>query len=179
MCHCILTILPPTAKVGAIEALYIQHERNFKLDGSPDKRITPWIEQGELCYWTTGGVCDCGTALLAYDADSYDRHNSDDKLAKRVEKLRKQGWSQHKTDNWLSQKVGTRERKHEGKENEKDKAIGRWHSLLSEILKQRLSSYVCLLVLWDDKDTVLKGRVKKKLSSDFAPLEDNTIYMFS
>ena len=178
MCHLILTILPPKANVAAIEALYIQYERNFK-PADADKRIMPWMEGNQLCYWTTGGVCDCGTALLSQDIDYYSSHNHDSELAKRIKKLRKEGWSQHKIDKWLSQKIDVREKKQQSREEENAKDSGRWYSLLHEILKQRLSPYVCLLVLWDDKDTVIKGRIKKKLSSDFASLEENTIYAFS
>ena len=174
MCHFILTILPPKANVAAIEALYGQYKRNLK-PADADKRIMPWMEGNEFCYWTTGEVCDCGTALLSQDIDYYSSHNNDSEVAKRIKKLRKEGWSQRKIDNWLSQKMGVREKKQQ--ENAKDR--GRWYSLLHEILKQRLSPYLCLLVLWDDKETVIKGRIKKKLSPDFAPLEENTIYTFS
>ena len=155
MCHLILTILPPKANVAAIEALCGQYERYLK-SAPADKRIMPWIEGDELCYWTSGAVCDCGTALLSEDC--YNRDN-DSAQTKRIAKLRKEGWSQHKIDNWLSQKMGKREKKQE--ENAKDR--GRWYSLLHEILQQRLSPYVCVLVLLDDKETVIKGRHQKEI----------------
>lgn len=178
MCHFILTILPPDADISAIETLCEKYGRDFK-PAAPDERTVPWMESGELCYWTTGGVCDCGTALLLQDMDYYSERNSDAELAKRVEKLRKKGWGQHKIDSWLSQKTEMREMKQHGAAEEKSKDKGRWHSLLREILAQRLSSYVGLLVLWDDKETVIKGRNKMKLFEDFAPFEENTIYTFS
>ena len=168
MCHFILTVLPSKANIAAIEALCGRYERNLKPAHS-DKRIMPWMEDGEVCYWTNGGICDCGTALLSPDVDY------DSALAKQAEKLKKDGWSQHKIDSWLSQKTGTREKKRQGREEDS----GRWYSLLQEILTQRLSPYVCLLVLWDDKETVIKGRIRKRLSADFAPLEENTVYAFS
>jgi len=158
MCHLILTILPPKANVAAIEALCGQYERNLR-SVRADKRIMPWIEGNELCYRTNGGVCDCGTALLSQDY--YSRHNNDSALA--IAKLRKEGWSQHKIDNWLSQKMGVREKKQQ--ENAKDR--GRWYSLLHEILKQRLSPYVCLLVLLDDKRHGYKRTHQKEIFCRF------------
>jgi hypothetical protein len=178
MCYFILTVLPSTACLKKIEELFLQHGLHFKPAGNPDKRILNYLEQGEYYYWTTAGMCDCNTALVDRGPSYYSRQNTDETLAKQAEKLRKKGWSEHKIEAWLSQKMGMRGKREQNQETGNAKDIASWYALLNTVLAEHLSPYIGLLVFFDDESTTIKGRVKKKLSSDFAPMEDNTILTF-
>ena len=177
MCHFIFLVLPPKADLASIGALCEQHGCAFKSVDS-DTIIRPFLVEGERSYLTTAGLCDCGTPLIPQREDYFVQHNQDGTLAKRAEKLRKEGWTQHKIDNWLAQKTTVRDRKQQYREEQNNEEINRWYELISATLDQRLSPYVGLVVLWDDKSTHIKARITKKITSDFAPLAENTIYIF-
>lgn len=178
MCHFIFLALPFQAHTAAIGALCERHDRAFRPVDS-DKITRPFLVADECTYLTTAGLCDCGTPLIPQREDYFVQHNQDGALAKRVERLRKDGWTQNKINNWLSQKTTLRDKKQQYREEQNNKAINHWYELISTILNQRLSSYVGLIVLWDDENTRIKARITKKLTPDYAPLAENTIYIFS
>lgn len=178
MCHFIFLILPAKADCAAVGAVCERHERAFRpVDSS--KIVSPFLVEGERMYLTTAGHCDCGTPLIPRREDYFVQHNQDHMLVQRAEKLRKDGWKQHKIANWLAQKTALRDKKLQNRNEENKQEINRWHELLSATLDQKLSPYVGLIVLWDDKNTCIKTRIARKLRPDFAPLAENTIYIFS
>lgn len=178
MCHFIYMILPQKADSVAVEALCRQHELAFR-PVQHDKIVSPYLLEGEQCYMTTTGMCDCGTPLVSQRDDYFSLQNDDKQLAKRLEKFRKEGWSQSKINKWLSQKIGVREKRQQHQHEDSQKYIARWYSLLNEILLKKLSSYVGICVLWEDKTTVVNNRIEIKISPNFAPLQQNTVCIFT
>lgn len=178
MCHFIYMLLPKTANSAAVETLCRQHELAFRPIQS-DKIASPALFEGEQCYLTTAGMCDCGTPLISQRDSYFSLQNEDKQLAKQIEKLRKKGWGKHKIESWLAQETGTREKKLQSRNDANKKYIGDWYDLLHEILLKKLSPSVGICVLWDDKATTANKRIELKISPDFAPLEQNAIYIFN
>ncbi len=174
MCHFIMSIFPQSAKIQAIELVYKQQQLDFRLAEQPDVRIRQYLNSGEACYWTGSGVCDCGTALLEKSDDE-----APDKLQRQLDNLRKKGWREQKIQRWLSSKSEKSDSQAAIEKSNYDSEIVKWQSILGAVLSNRLSPYVCLLVFWDDKDTLIKGRIDQKHLSGIAPFKDNIIYKFS
>lgn len=178
MCHFIYMLLPKTANSAAVETLCRQHELAFRPIQS-DKIASPALFEGEQCYLTTKGTCDCNTALISYDYTDQTEQSHDSELAKCIEKLRKKGWRKHKIESWLAQKITVEVKKQQSKHDANKKHIDGWYDLLHGVLQKKLSPYVGICVLWEDKATAVNNRVEIKISPDFAPLQQNTIYIFT
>jgi hypothetical protein len=94
-----------------------------------------------------------------------------------MQQLKRQGWGQHKIDRWLAQRTAARTKMAKARDTDRWNTLDEWYVLIREILKNRLSPYICLAVVWSRHG--IKGRTTIRASEDFAPLKKDTVYEFS
>ena len=143
MCHYLTATLPHAVDLKAVSSVFETYKLGFALISNP--HVAAQIDSHAWYVLTSGGNCDCGTALGSVTHTkvlSYDRE---------VKKFRTQGWSEAKINRWLEQKEQTRDR-HQREDDARAKGgsreIERWIELLNELLKTQVASKVGLLLHW-------------------------------
>lgn len=104
MCLFVSATLPRTADLGRIASLP-DLPLSFTLVSNP--AIERQLLAGEAYFSLWGlerGGCYCGTVIGAGRQDEFQDERMARNLAKKAAKLRKQGWSEAKTEAWLDQK---------------------------------------------------------------------------
>ena len=158
MCHYITLVLASPTNMAELEAIAGRHKR--KLEPLSNQSMKEHLKQGEEYFFTTKGICDCGTTL-GYEARRSAKQNPID-LGPQIKKLKAKGWSQSKIDRWVSDKAH-----HDEKQIASTKSDEHWNddwfAFLSELLESKLIRYVCLLLHWYSGPLTgritLKGRI--------------------
>ena len=161
MCHFVTLVLGSPKKVAELETIAAKHGR--KLEPLANRSVEEHLKQGESYFYTTKGMCDCGTTL-GYDERRKRKQSPD--LDSQVKKLRAKGWGQSKIDRWLADKAH-----HEATQAIVSKSDEHWNddwfALLIELLDSRLVHHVCLLLHFYSGPLSgrieIKGRIKTNL----------------
>lgn len=107
--------------------------------------------EGERYYFTTGGMCDCGTEIgMAIRMDAALGSREPD-LSHELKKLKKKGWSESKIERWIEQTKVVATRRHEeaaARLSGPHPEVDRWIQFVSTVLKEKHAEWVGILVHW-------------------------------
>lgn len=170
MCLFLTLVLPADARPDALRPLLASHR--LRLDPARDRELVPALVAGEQAF-TTGGYCDCGTALAL-------RRSRRAIGPGEVARLRRSGWSEAKVKRWIEQRKGDVERKERKRDAEGRSEITFWQGLLGELLDSGLAQVGFLVHMADD--AVQRGPLvpRAELAAATAHgLPENVLYLFS
>jgi len=149
MCLFITTILPEDADLETVRA--ILSEFGYAYTPPIDcPAVETRIEENEIAFRPTLGMCDCGAELGA-QARLMRQSESEAQIVRKIERLRRKGWTQAKIERWLEQKGWALEKNERAlREREKRNAPGaeQWAVLFRTILGSGRVGYVGLLLHW-------------------------------
>lgn len=146
MCHFITALIPASAELPAVKSVFEEYKRGFKQIQNPSilNQSTP----GDIYVLTTRSICDCGTPLGSLSAS---RNSEDADSSNRLNKFRKQGWSEAKIERWMEQKQQTASKKAREQEVHAENATSQiepWTAFLSAVLRSGYTPRISLLLHW-------------------------------
>jgi hypothetical protein len=169
MCHYITAVLPSTADLERVEAIFRRHKR--KLEPQPNPSVLEQLHSGERYYLTTSGSCDCGTPLGS--AVKAANHPPPDPEAQRL-KLQKRGWGEAKIDRWLGQQE-ERLARLQDQTSLPTPGADEWEALLREVLASGATAYVCLLLHWYSGPITGRIRLLRREKAEIAVVTPDTL----
>jgi hypothetical protein len=180
MCTFVTAVLPESADLTAMAALFEKHKIGFRPISAP--HALQEIASRDVLILTTSGACDCGTplgSLRRYPATDTDQQ---------IEKLRKKGWSEAKIVRWREQKGMDQEKELRVRSEKAQRAqplLEFWIEFVADVLKSGRTSRLGLLLLWselqyDSRRTITQEWVSlDDLSAErLLSMEEDTIYQF-
>jgi hypothetical protein len=137
MCLFITAILPARGNVATLAQLAKPH--GMRLEVIPKAAVAPSLLQpGEIYCRTTSGHCDCGSALLNYEPETGNPST-------RIERLRRNGWSEAKIARAIAQSAGAQQRQAATNHAAGAADAGNWWRFLDSALSTGLP-YLCLVL---------------------------------
>jgi hypothetical protein len=184
MCIFITAVVPAGVDLKKSQALLQEHGMRFKPIENP--HVQTQIEGAQyLC--ATGSICDCSTVLGSGAADRA-RDDKDSKFKHEVEKLRKKGWSQHKIDRWLADKLHAANRDVDSVAAKHEAELTNWCEFIQAFLAQGGTPSLGLLLhmysggLADEHIRIKKFeklRLSEKLPALLTTMENDVLYTFT
>jgi hypothetical protein len=176
MCLFITALLPPRAHVEALAQLAKPH--GLKLEILANAAVAASLLQpGEIYCRTTSGHCDCGSALLNYEAETANPST-------RIERRRRNGWSEAKIARAIAQSAGAQQRQAATRHAEGANDAGNWWRFLDAALATGVP-YFCLVLhqYSGDVDSEVFPTQREKVALPDADslngsLEEDVVYEF-
>ena len=154
MCHFISAVLPGSADLSALAGVMAHHGRALKPQSNP--ALEAQLQPGEQLLLTTAGHCDCGTALGALERNAARLERRRRSSERKEASLRRRGWSEARIRRWREQQQT------HGPGLRLQAGMTDWERLLSDMLRERHTAYVGLLLHWygegADEPIALQGR---------------------
>ncbi len=119
-------------------------QARLKWEPLGNRFVTRQLEPGETYFFTTWGMCDCGSEVgsasraLVPDGELGD-------LSRDIKKFRKQGWSETKIKRWLAQQKQDRERKQvewETRHPITGDELERWVEFIRQVIEQDAARWI-------------------------------------
>ena len=159
MCRFISLLVPRRKRRADVSALAdVAARHGFGWMVAEDSPIATHVDEDVTVVFTTPGHCDCGT-LVGANA----RKEPPEKFARRVEKLRKKGWSETKIAAWVATQGDRRLVSHAATAPNE---LERWQRFIAELLATKDLTCVGLLL------HVYRGRID---SEDVALRDTRTV----
>lgn len=108
MCDFITAVLPEDAAPERWRPIVEEHRLGF--DPLAPASAPRQLEPGERYYRATRGECDCGSCLGRARRAAARAAADDAGLARKLARLRREGWSDAKIQRWLADRGGAREK---------------------------------------------------------------------
>ena len=110
MCHFITAVMSPSKNADAVRTLAKTHQLRWEPIKNPF--VQKLLKPGEGQYYTTWGMCDCGSELGSLaGGDSLTPVQQQTAKERTIRKLHKKGWSQAKIDRRMAQEAAIAERR--------------------------------------------------------------------
>lgn len=185
MCYFITGLLGPgvdAAKVRQIAAPF-----RIQWSSIDNPAIRKQLRLGETYYYTTWGMCDCGTTVGSRNTDSHRPRN----YSRKVAKLLKQGWSEAKIARWMSDQeaVAARQEREKAERGSVQGANNQeWTAFVQEVLSEQVATSIGILLHFyshsvDDEPfgelktlTIPCGQLSPET---FANVQEDVIYRFT
>jgi hypothetical protein len=145
MCHFVTAILPASSDVECVREL--ARKRGFSWEPIENPSVARLLRPGETYYFTTRGMCDCGTSIGSRSRIHFGSIEPD--YERERKKLRKMGWSQAKLDRWLADRKSAHAKRLAALDARGDPGESharRWLDLLQAALTTRTASSIGLLL---------------------------------
>ncbi len=183
MCHFITATLPRDARIELISAAAGRHQLAWV--AIENKKVSSQLDKGSTYFYTTQGMCDCGTEFGAkcVGVDKMIPDYSSD-----IKSFQRKGWSATKISKWVGEKEKNM------KKNERVKSaivpgeeIERWMKFISDILENKYTTSVGVLLHTysgdlENERIKISGRtttILSKISKDlFLNIEEDHLYRF-
>ncbi|PQO27150.1 hypothetical protein [Blastopirellula marina] len=106
--------------------------------------IAKQLEPGETYFFTTWGMCDCGSEVGSAQHETAPNGELGD-LSRELKKLRQRGWSETKIERWLAQQKQDRVRKKaewEARHQTTREELERWIEFVRCVLEQDAARWI-------------------------------------
>lgn len=184
MCRFITAVVPSDTNFQDLKPLLEKYEMSFEeiKNSSVEAQF-----DGDLHVRATRSHCDCNSAL---GSASNQQEASQQDVTHRAEvaKLRKKGWSEHKIERWLVEKIGSTDRNQQQEQNKKDAELMRWREFIDAMLSGGFTKRFGLLLhmyggALEDERIQIKGKERILLSEQFdnamLTMDEDVLYMVS
>lgn len=143
MCHYIAAVMSADGDELAIREV----AKSLSLGWKPlqNRSVTGQLREGERCYLTTHGCCDCGTH---FGIDVVSEESVGISAAEKLKRIRqkglKKGWTNAKIDRALDQARLEQERRPSQAHDKSD--LDRLRNLVAQVFSERMASHIGLFL---------------------------------
>lgn len=123
---------------------HLARQSRLKWEPLGNAFIVKQLERGETYFFTTWGMCDCGSEVGRASREAA----PDDELGDRsrdIKKFRKLGWSETKIERWIDQQKQDRVRKKvewEARHATTGEEIDRWIAFTKRVIEQDAARWI-------------------------------------
>src|SRR5262245_28096882 len=147
MCHFITAVMSPSTNADAVRVLANKHQ--LRWEPIKNRFVQKLLKPGEGQYYTTWGMCDCGSELGSLSVgDSLTPDQQQTAKERTIRKLHKKGWSRAKIDRRMAQEAEIDQRRKvesDRKKNCPGDEVQRWTAFLNEAALSKKAAFIGLL----------------------------------
>lgn len=186
MCHFVTAVMSADGDENATRR--IAKGSLLRWDRIVNLAVSTALQTGESYYFTTRGMCDCGTAIGI--ANRNDIRLAEPDFVREAKKLRKKGWGEHKIERWLAERKTDYDRKRdEAIATNRDSPFGvqNWVDFIRQTIESGAASSIGLLLHWysrglEDERISIKRRdsfhISELTNERLLQVEEDVIYLF-
>ena len=184
LCFYIAATMPKGTQIENIREILELYKMEFSEIHNP--MVQAQLRPGELYFRATKDYCDCDTVLGSLNSLQDFQTIS---KSKKIKALKKKNWTEEEINNWINDKLRTKQNKHRKKFNpiERNEKLNRWINFLHDLLDNKTVSHIGLLKHWytrglENEDIKIKNTQKisiNKVTPDFLlNIEEDLLYEF-
>ncbi len=145
MCFYITATLPKGTQIENIREILELYKMEFS--EIQNHFVQAQLRAGELYFRATKDYCDCDTVLGSLNSLKDFQTIS---KSKKIKALKKKNWTDEEINNWINEKVRTKQIKNSKKfiPVERNERLNRWIHFFHEILDDKKVSHIGILKHW-------------------------------
>lgn len=176
--------MPRGTQIGNIREILDLYKMDFS--EIANHLVESQLRPGELYFRATKDYCDCDTVLGSLNSLQDFQTLS---KSKKVKALKKKNWSEEEINNWINEKVKSKQKKSNEKftPTEIRVKLGRWSNFLHDLLDNKKVTRIGLLKHWYtgglEKEEIKIRKTKKIVINQVTPelllnLSEDILYEF-